>query len=147
MKHSDLHMSGVNLLIMAGLSFVAMYILMYAMVDTLGNVYANLNQFYMAGLMTVAMMLIEVVLMALNLYWYIILASVILSWLVAFGVINTYNSTVRTIIDVIYRLTEPALRPIRRVLPDFGSVDLSPIALWLIIYFLMGVLGRLKYAI
>ncbi len=96
---------------------------------------------------TVLVPLIDVVLMALNLYWYIILASVILSWLVTFGVINTYNSTVRTIIDVIYRLTEPALRPLRRVLPDFGSVDLSPIALWLIIYFLMGVLGRLKYAL
>ena len=96
---------------------------------------------------TVLVPLIDVILMALNLYWYIILASVIVSWLVTFGVINTYNSTVRTIIDVIYRLTEPALRPLRRVLPDIGSVDLSPIALWLIIYFLMGVLGRLKYAI
>lgn len=96
---------------------------------------------------TVLVPLIDVILMALNLYWYIILASVIVSWLVTFGVINTYNSTVRTIIDVIYRLTEPALRPLRRVLPDFGSVDLSPIALWLIIYFLMGVLGRLKYAL
>lgn len=96
---------------------------------------------------TVLVPLIDVVLMALNLYWYIILASVIMSWLVAFGVINTYNSTVRTIMDVIYRLTEPALRPLRRVLPDFGSVDLSPIALWLIIYFLMGVLTRVKYAL
>ena len=96
---------------------------------------------------TVLVPLIDVILMALNLYWYIILASVIVSWLVTFGVINTYNSTVRTIIDVIYRLTEPALRPLRRVLPDFGSVDLSPIALWLIIYFLMGVLTRLKFAI
>lgn len=96
---------------------------------------------------TVLVPLIDVVLMALNLYWYIILASVIMSWLVAFGVLNTYNSTVRTIMDVIYRLTEPALRPLRRVLPDIGSVDLSPIALWLIIYFLMGVFGRLKYAI
>ncbi len=99
------------------------------------------------GMDTILIPLIDVVLMALNLYWYIILASVIVSWLVAFGVINTYNSTVRTIIDVIYRLTEPALRPIRRVMPDFGTVDLSPIALWLIIYFLMGVLGRLRYAI
>jgi YggT family protein len=96
---------------------------------------------------TVLVPLIDVVLMALNLYWYIILASVIMSWLVTFGVINTYNSTVRTILDVIYRLTEPALRPLRRILPDFGTVDLSPIALWLIIYFLMGVLGRLKYAL
>ncbi|RAU22939.1 hypothetical protein CU669_06035 [Paramagnetospirillum kuznetsovii] len=91
--------------------------------------------------------LIEVILMALELYWYVILASVIMSWLVAFGVVNTYNPTVRTIMDVIYRLTEPALRPIRRVLPDFGTVDLSPIALWLIIYFLMSVLRKLLFAI
>jgi YggT family protein len=91
--------------------------------------------------------LIEVALLALELYWYVILASVIVSWLVAFGVINTYNSTVRTIIDVIYRLTEPALRPLRRVLPDFGTVDLSPIALWLIIYFLMSLLRKLQFAL
>lgn len=91
--------------------------------------------------------LIDVILIALNLYWYVILASVIASWLVAFGVINTYNSTVRTILDVIYRLTEPALRPIRRVLPDFGSVDLSPIALWLILYFLIRVLEQLRFTL
>jgi uncharacterized protein (DUF305 family) len=63
MKHSNHQMSGVNLLIMAALSFIAMYILMYAMVDTFANVYANVNQFYMAGLMTAAMMLIELALM------------------------------------------------------------------------------------
>jgi YggT family protein len=91
--------------------------------------------------------LIEVILIALNLYWYVILASVIVSWLVAFGVINTYNATVRTILDVIYRLTEPALRPIRRVLPDFGSVDLSPIALWLILYFVIRVLEQIRFSI
>lgn len=91
--------------------------------------------------------LIEVVLLALNLYWYVILASVIVSWLVAFGVLNTYNSTVRTIIDVIYRLTEPALRPIRRVMPDLGAVDLSPIALWLILYFVIRLLEQARYAI
>ena len=91
--------------------------------------------------------LIDVILIALNLYWYVILASVIASWLVAFGVINTYNSTVRTILDVIYRLTEPALRPIRRVLPDFGAVDLSPIALWLILYFLIRVLEQLRFTL
>lgn len=91
--------------------------------------------------------LIEVVLIALNLYWYVILASVIVSWLVAFGVINTYNSVVRTILDVIYRLTEPALRPLRRVLPDFGSVDLSPIALWLILYFIIRVLEQVRFSL
>ncbi|CUW37592.1 putative factor involved in shape determination and osmotic tolerance [Magnetospirillum sp. XM-1] len=91
--------------------------------------------------------LIEVILIALNLYWYVILASVIVSWLVAFGVINTYNSAVRTILDVIYRLTEPALRPLRRVLPDFGNVDLSPIALWLILYFIIRVLEQVRFSL
>ncbi|WP_096704460.1 YggT family protein [Magnetospirillum sp. 15-1] len=91
--------------------------------------------------------LIEVILIALNLYWYVILASVIVSWLVAFGVINTYNSAVRTIVDVIYRLTEPALRPLRRVLPDFGNVDLSPIALWLILYFIIRVLEQVRFSL
>lgn len=91
--------------------------------------------------------LIEVILIALNLYWYVILASVIVSWLVAFGVINTYNATVRTILDVIYRLTEPALRPLRRILPDFGNVDLSPIALWLILYFFIRVLEQVRFSL
>jgi YggT family protein len=91
--------------------------------------------------------LIEVILIALNLYWYVILASVIVSWLVTFGVLNTYNSTVRTILDVIYRLTEPALRPIRRVLPDFGNVDLSPIALWLILYFIIRLLEQVRFSL
>lgn len=91
--------------------------------------------------------LIEVILIALNLYWYVILASVIVSWLVAFGVINTYNATVRTILDVIYRLTEPALRPLRRILPDFGNVDLSPIALWLILYFIIRVLEQVRFSL
>ncbi|WP_043747169.1 YggT family protein [Paramagnetospirillum magneticum] len=86
--------------------------------------------------------LIRVILIALDLYMYIVIASVIASWLVAFGVINTYNSTVRTILDVIYRLTEPALRPIRRMMPDLGSVDLSPIVLWLIILFVEMLLGK-----
>jgi YggT family protein len=90
---------------------------------------------------------IEVVILALNLYWYVVLAAVVLSWLVAFGVINTYNSAVRTILNIVYRLTEPVLRPIRRVLPDLGSVDLSPIVLWLLLYFLIRVLEQLRWSI
>ena len=89
----------------------------------------------------------DVLITVLQLYTYVIIAAVIASWLVGFGVINTYNSTVRTILDVIYRLTEPALRPIRRVLPDFGAVDLSPIALWLILYFLIRVLEQLRFTL
>ena len=87
--------------------------------------------------------LFTVILIALKIYWYVVLATVVFSWLQAFGVINTYNHTVRTIGDVLARLTEPALRPIRRILPDFGPVDLSPIALWLIILFVQMVVENL----
>ncbi|CAA7619239.1 YggT family protein [Magnetospirillum sp. UT-4] len=87
--------------------------------------------------------LLTVVDIALAIYWYIVLATVIFSWLLAFGVVNTYNHAVRTIGEVLARLTEPALRPIRRWMPDIGPVDLSPIALWLILIFLRMVVGEL----
>ncbi|CAA7621540.1 MULTISPECIES: YggT family protein [Magnetospirillum] len=91
--------------------------------------------------------LLTVIYFALELYWYIVLATVIFSWLLAFGVINTYNHAVRTIGDVLNRLTEPALRPIRRWIPDFGAVDLSPVALWLILLFLQMVVQKLIMAV
>ena len=87
--------------------------------------------------------LLEVFGIALSMYWYVVLGAIIFSWLLNFGVINTYNHAVRTIGDVLARMTEPALRPIRRVMPDFGPVDLSPVALWLIIIFLQMVDQRL----
>jgi YggT family protein len=91
--------------------------------------------------------LLTVIYFALELYWYVVLATVIFSWLLAFGVINTYNHAVRTIGDVLARLTEPVLRPIRRWIPDFGAIDLSPIALWLIILFLQMVVKNLMMAV
>lgn len=91
--------------------------------------------------------LLTVIYFALEFYWYVVLATVIFSWLLAFGVINTYNHAVRTIGDVLARLTEPVLRPIRRWLPDVGPVDLSPIALWLIILFLQMVVRKLLLAV
>ncbi len=91
--------------------------------------------------------LLTIISYALDLYWWVVIATIIFSWLTAFGVINTYNSTVRTIGDVLARLTEPVLRPIRQVLPDFGAVDLSPVVLWLGITFLQMVDGRLIMAL
>lgn len=91
--------------------------------------------------------LLMVVYYVLQLYWYVVLGTVIFSWLLAFGVINTYNQGVRTIGDILHRLTEPVLRPIRRFIPDVGPVDLSPIALWLIIMFLQMVVQKLLYAV
>ena len=80
--------------------------------------------------------ILDVLMLALNLYWWIVIISAIMSWLVAFNVINPRNEIVGTIGRVVYGLTEPALRPIRRFLPNLGGIDISPIVLLLGIYFL-----------
>ena len=77
--------------------------------------------------------LLEVILLALQLYSYLILASAILSWLVAFNVVNTRNDFVRSIWNFLDAVTEPALRPIRRILPNLGGIDISPVILYFII--------------
>ena len=69
----------------------------------------------------------------LRVLMYIIIIQAILSWLVAFNVINTYNEFVRSFLNALDRLTEPLYRPIRRILPDFGGLDLSPLVVLLII--------------
>ena len=91
--------------------------------------------------------LIQVVLVALSLYTWLIIASAILSWLVAFNVVNTSNRVVYMIGDFLYRLTEPAFRPIRRILPNMGPIDISPIVLLLILFFLQKVLTDVAYRI
>jgi YggT family protein len=78
--------------------------------------------------------LIELIVYIIDLYKWIVIAQVIMSWLVAFGVINTHNRLVAQIGEVLYRLTEPALRPIRRVIPDLGGIDISPIVLLLLLW-------------
>jgi len=79
--------------------------------------------------------LIQTIVMALDLYWWIIIASAIFSWLYAFNVVNSRNQFVCSIGNMLYRLTEPALRPIRRFMPDLGGIDISPIILLLILFF------------
>ncbi len=71
----------------------------------------------------------------IDLYVWIIILQVVLSWLIAFNVINTQNRFVYLIGDFLYRVTEPAMRPIRRILPNLGGIDLSPIVLLLLLYF------------
>ncbi|AZO60661.1 MAG: YggT family protein [Mesorhizobium sp.] len=80
--------------------------------------------------------LIQTIVMALDIYWWIIIASAIFSWLYAFNVVNSRNQFVGTVGNMLYRLTEPALRPIRRYMPDLGGIDISPIILLLIIFFI-----------
>jgi YggT family protein len=80
--------------------------------------------------------LLKTIDLALYLYWWILILSAIFSWLYAFNVVNPRNQFVGSIGNMLYRLTEPALRPIRRFLPDLGGIDISPILLLLIIYFI-----------
>jgi YggT family protein len=80
--------------------------------------------------------LIQTIVMALDLYWWIIIASAIFSWLYAFNVVNSRNQFVGTVGNMLFRLTEPALKPIRRFMPDLGGIDISPIILLLIIFFI-----------
>lgn len=72
--------------------------------------------------------------LVLDLYSWVLIAAIVFSWLHAFGVVNTRNQAVATIGDVLWRLTEPVLRPIRRFLPNLGGVDLSPIVVFLAIF-------------
>ena len=80
--------------------------------------------------------LIKTIDLALYLYWWIIILSAIFSWLYAFNVVNPRNQFVGSVGNMLFRLTEPALRPIRRYMPDLGGIDISPIILRLIIYFI-----------
>ena len=76
----------------------------------------------------------------LTLYTYVVLASVVFSWLIAFNVINPHNGFVRSIWQALEAVTEPLLRPIRRVMPDLGGIDLSPLILLLGIFFVQSVI-------
>ena len=80
--------------------------------------------------------LLDVVLLILNLYTWVIIASAILSWLYAFNVVNPRNQFVGMVARMLYQLTEPLLRPIRRVVPAFSGLDLSPVILLIGIFFL-----------
>ena len=76
------------------------------------------------------------VLQILKLYSYVVIANVVISWLIAFNVLNTQNRFVYSILELTYKLTEPILNKIRRFLPNLGSLDISPIILLLLIWFI-----------
>jgi YggT family protein len=80
--------------------------------------------------------LIQTVVLALDIYWWLLIASAIFSWLYAFNVVNSGNQFVGTIGNFLFRITEPVLAPVRRFLPDLGGIDISPIVVLLIIFFI-----------
>jgi len=91
--------------------------------------------------------LLDVILIALQLYVWLLIAAAVVSWLIAFNVVNTRNQVVAMLADFLYRITEPALRPIRNLMPNLGGIDISPVILILIIYFLEQVIIRYIYPI
>lgn len=72
----------------------------------------------------------------LDLYTYVIIAAVVASWLVGYGVINMHNQMARGIVQALYAITEPVFRPVRRMLPDLGGLDISPLIVLIAIMFL-----------
>ncbi len=88
---------------------------------------------------------LDVVLIVLQLYVYVIIAAAILSWLVAFNVVNRYNDLVRSIWNLVTGLTEPLLRPIRGAIPNLGGIDISPVILLLLIFFIQRVIEEYVY--
>ena len=83
--------------------------------------------------------LIGFIVLVINLYIWVVIAGAILSWLITFNVVNTSNRFVYTVAETLYRITEPALRPIRSVIPNLGGIDISPVILILFLFFIRDV--------
>ena len=88
--------------------------------------------------------LLRILIIAIDLYIWLIIGGAILSWLVAFNILNTSNHLVYLILDFLHRITEPALRPIQRLIPNLGGIDISPVLLILILVFLQMVIENLQ---
>jgi YggT family protein len=86
--------------------------------------------------------LLQTLAMLLNLVWWVFLIMIIFSWLISFNVINTRNQFVATVWRILNQVTEPILRPIRRIIPPVGGLDLSPIIVFVIIFFLQSFIAN-----
>ena len=89
--------------------------------------------------------ILYVILIVLDLYIWLLIAAAVLSWLVAFNVVNARNQFVAVVGDFLFRITEPVLRPIRNMLPSLGGIDVSPVVLILIIILIKDVIVRYIY--
>ena len=88
---------------------------------------------------------LDIVIIVLDLYVWLLIASAILSWLIAFNVVNTRNQFVASVAEFLYRITEPVLRPIRSLMPDLGGLDISPIIVILLIMLIERVIAYYIY--
>ena len=91
--------------------------------------------------MNIVLALFDIAIILLNVLWWIIIVQAILSWLIAFNVVNMTSSFVRSLVTALDRLTAPLYRPIRRFLPDFGGIDFSPLVILLLIMVLQKLLA------
>jgi YggT family protein len=91
--------------------------------------------------------LLNIISVLLTIVWWIIVVQAVMSWLIAFNVINTYNDTVRAIWQALERLTEPMYRPIRRVLPNLNGLDLSPMVVLVILAILNIILRNVEISV
>ncbi len=89
--------------------------------------------------------ILDIILIAMDLYVWLLIASAILSWLIAFNVVNTRNQFVSNVAEFLYRITEPVLRPIRSFLPNLGGLDISPVILILLIMLIQRVISYYIY--
>jgi YggT family protein len=89
--------------------------------------------------------ILNIVMLAFDLYKYVIIASAVMSWLIAFNVVNIRNDVVRSIWNTLVALTEPLLAPIRRFLPSTGGIDISPVILFLLILLVQQIIGLYIY--
>jgi YggT family protein len=88
---------------------------------------------------------LDIILLILQIYIWLLIAAAVLSWLVAFHVVNTRNQVVAMLGDFLYRITEPLLRPIRSIMPNLGGIDVSPVILILLILLLENIIIRYVY--
>jgi len=89
--------------------------------------------------------ILDVILIALQLYVWLLILAAILSWLLAFNVVNARNQFVSMVWNFLYQITEPVLRPIRNILPNLGGIDISPIILILLIFLIQRVIALYIY--
>ncbi len=89
--------------------------------------------------------ILDVILVVLHIYIWLLIAAAVLSWLIAFNVVNTRNQFVAMVGDFLYRVTEPVLRPIRNMLPSLGGIDVSPVVVILVIILIKDIIVRYIY--
>ena len=84
--------------------------------------------------------LLSLIIQIISLYQFILIIYIVITWLINFNIINTSNRLVYTIIDTLYRLCEPSLKLVRKYIPNFGAIDISPLVVYLLLWFIQSLL-------